>query len=102
VRVFYLRQLPNQHGKGIERERLVVYSAAGKEVATAHVWLVEPDGTLRAGIRGCESFGWFDASRIFCRGSINPHMAIELIFDAQTGRELQEFEPASSGDRTTP
>ena len=30
-------------GKGQEIERLVVYSAGGKEVAVAHIWTVQPD-----------------------------------------------------------
>ena len=94
VRAFYFNPpSKSESNKGVEREKLIVYSAAGKEVATAHIWLVEPDGTMRAGIRGCESFGWLDLTRIFCKGTINPHQSIELIFDAQTGHELQEIDP---------
>ena len=56
-----------------------------------HVWLVEPDGTSRAGIRGCESWGWVDSTRLFCEGTINPNYGVYLVFDARTGRELQEL-----------
>jgi hypothetical protein len=78
-------------GAGEERERLVVYTASGAPVAVAHVWLVEPDGSRRAGIRGCEDWGWVDNTRLFCRGTINPSTEIYLVFDAKTGAELHEF-----------
>jgi hypothetical protein len=78
-------------GKGEERERLVIYTAGGARVAIAHVWLVEPDGTLRVGIRGCEDWGWVDSTRVFCRGTINPSTEIYLVFDAKTGNQLREF-----------
>jgi len=84
-------ELPGQQiGKGIERERLVIYSITGDRVAIAHVWDVEPDGTMRAGIRGCEIWGWIDAQKLFCEGSVNPHVGVYLTFDANTGRELGE------------
>lgn len=80
-----------QVGKGQERQRLVVFTYQGKKIAVAHVWLVEPDGTRRAGIRGCESWGWVDPARVFCQGTINPNDGVYLVFDAQSGRELQEL-----------
>jgi len=78
-------------GKGEERERLVIYTARGARVAIAHVWLVEPDGVGRAGIRGCEDWGWVDSTRLFCEGTINPSTGIYLVFEAKTGNELHEF-----------
>jgi|ERR1019366_4157598 hypothetical protein len=76
--------------KGTEIERLAVYTSAGEEVAVAHVWDVEPDGTMRVGIRGCESWGWIDPAKLFCAGSVNPHVSVCLTFDASTGREIDE------------
>ena len=78
--------------EGEERNRLVVYTADGAQVAVAHIWLIEPDGTRRIGIRGCEDWGWLDDTRLFCQGTINPSTAIYLVFDAQTGRELEELD----------
>ncbi len=78
-------------GQGQERERFVIYTSAGQQLAIAHVWLVQPDGAYRAGIRGCESWGWVDNARLYCEGSINPHVGIYLVFDAKTGAELNEF-----------
>ncbi|HXW16151.1 MAG TPA: hypothetical protein VEN79_16710 [Terriglobia bacterium] len=80
-----------QVGKGQERERLIIFTEQGKEIAVAHVWLVEPDGTYRAGIRGCESWGWIDPARVFCQGMINPNDGVYLVFDAKSGRELREM-----------
>ena len=80
-----------QVGKGQERERLIIFTEQGKEIAVAHVWLVEPDGTYRAGIRGCESWGWIDPARVFCQGMINPNDGVYLVFDAKSGRELREL-----------
>ena len=80
-----------QVGKGKDRERLEVFDAEGKAIAVAHVWLVEPDGTYRAGIRGCESWGWVDSTRVFCEGTINPDNGVLLVFDAKSGRELHEL-----------
>jgi hypothetical protein len=91
-RELYAVSEPGQQvGKGLERQRLVVYTKAGARVGIAHVWDVEPDGTPRVGIRGCESWGWLDNSRLFCEGSINPSTGIYLVFDARSGRELGEF-----------
>jgi hypothetical protein len=70
---------------------LIIYSAEGKEIAVAHVWLAEPDGTIRGGIRGCESAGWLNSALIFCKGTFNPYQSVELVFDAMTGQELQEI-----------
>ncbi len=78
-------------GKAEERERFIVYTGAGVQVAIAHVWLVEPDGTFRLGIRGCESWGWIDDSRLFCEGTVNPSTGVYLVFGARDGRELREF-----------
>ena len=78
-------------GNGQERQRLVIYTDAGVLTTVAHVWLVEPDGARRAGIRGCEAWGWVDESRIFCEGSINPSTGVYLVFDAETGAELHEL-----------
>ncbi len=78
-------------GQGQERERLEVFTEDGRKIAVAHVWLVEPDGTYRAGIRGCESWGWVDSARLFCQGSASPSVGIYLLFDARSGRELGEF-----------
>jgi len=80
-----------QVGKGQERERLEVFTEAGEKIAVAHVWLVEPDGTQRAGIRGCEEWGWVDATRLFCEGSIGPNVGVYLVFDARSGGELREL-----------
>lgn len=80
-----------QVGRGQERERLEVFTESGEKIAVAHVWLVEPDGTGRAGIRGCESWGWVDSSRVFCEGTINPNNGVYLVFDARSGRELREL-----------
>src|SRR5271169_5363662 len=80
-----------QVGKGQERERLEIFTEQGKQIAVAHVWLVEPDGTNRAGIRGCESWGWVDSARVFCEGIADPDNGIYLVFDARSGRELQEL-----------
>jgi len=88
----YAVDAPGQQvGNGQERERLVIFTEQGKEIAVAHVWLVEPDGTYRAGIRGCESWGWVDATRLFCEGTINPQYGVYLVFDARSGRELREL-----------
>jgi hypothetical protein len=59
--------------------------------AVASVWLIEPDGGRRAGIRGCERWDWIDNARLFCEGSINPSTGVYLIFDATSGRELREY-----------
>jgi len=80
-----------QVGKGQERERVVIFTDQGKEIAVAHVWLVQPDGTYRAGIRGCESWGWVDSTRLFCEGTINPNYGVYLVFEARSGRELREL-----------
>jgi hypothetical protein len=80
-----------QVDKGQERERLVIFTEQGKKIAVAHVWLVEPDGTYRAGIRGCETWGWVDSTRLFCEGTINPNDGVYLVFDALSGRELREL-----------
>jgi len=89
---WYALSAPGQRvGNGQERERLVVYTSADVQVAVAHVWLVEPDGTMRVGIRGCEDWGWIGATRLFCEGTINPSTGIYLVFDAKSGRELREL-----------
>lgn len=62
-------------GRGEEIEEVVVFDSENKEVATAHVWLTEPDGTLRVRIRGCEKLGWLDNARFFCEGTASPHIA---------------------------
>ncbi|HMD96811.1 MAG TPA: hypothetical protein VKM93_05700 [Terriglobia bacterium] len=80
-----------QVGKGQERERIEVFTENGEKTAVAHVWLVEPDGTQRVGIRGCEDWGWVDSTRLFCEGSINPNVGVYLVFDARSGRELREL-----------
>jgi hypothetical protein len=80
-----------QVGKGQERERLEIFTDQDKQVAVAHVWLVEPNGTNRAGIRGCESWGWVDSARVFCQGTADPDNGIYLVFDARSGRELREL-----------
>lgn len=88
----YVVDSPGQKvGKGQERERLEVFTERGEKIADAHVWLVEPDGTNRAGIRGCESWGWVDSTRVFCQGTISPDDGVYLVFDAKSGRELQEL-----------
>lgn len=80
-----------QVGKGQERERLEIFTEQGEKIAVAHIWLVEPDGTYRAGIQGCESWGWADSTRLFCEGTINPNYGDYLVFDARSGRELREL-----------
>lgn len=80
-----------QVGKGQERERVLIFTEQGKEIAVAHVWLVEPDGTNRTGIRGCESWGWVDSAMVICQGTINPNDGVYLVFDAKSGRELREL-----------
>lgn len=80
-----------QVGKGQERERLEIFTEQGERLSVAHVWLIEPNGTNRANIRGCEGWGWVDATRLFCEGTINPDHGDYLVFDARTGRELLEL-----------
>jgi len=77
-------------GRGEERERISVFSSEGKLVSVLHVWLTEPEGTDRVGIRGCESSGWIDSTRFFCDGSLNPSTGVYFWFDARTGKELGE------------
>ncbi len=81
-----------QVGKGEERERLEVFTERGDKIAVAHVWLVEPDGTQRVGIRGCEEWGWVDSTRLFCEGTVGPNVGVYLVFDARSGRELWELD----------
>jgi hypothetical protein len=80
-----------QVGKGQERERLEIFTEHGEQIAVAHVWLVEPNGTSRVGIRGCESWGWVDSKRVFCQGTVDPGNGFYLVFDARSGHELQEL-----------
>jgi hypothetical protein len=88
--LYAVAQAGQRVGEGEERERLVTYTNGGRQVAIAHVWVIEPDGTRRAGIRGCEDWGWVDNARLFCEGTINPSSGIYLVFDARTGKELLE------------
>ena len=88
--LYAIEQPGERLGPAEERERFVVYTAAGVQVSVAHVWLVEPDGTRRVGIRECEDRGWVDDARLFCEGTINPSTAVYLVFDARTGKELEE------------
>lgn len=63
-----------------------------------------PDGTGRVGIRGCESSGWIDSTRVYCEGTFNPSMVIYRWFDAMSGKEIGESfgsEFTWSPDRTT-
>jgi hypothetical protein len=78
-------------GKGETRGQVLIYTNAGVLVAVASQWLVEPDGTGRVGVRGCERWGWVDDRRVFCEGTINPSTAIHRVFDATSGVELGEF-----------
>jgi hypothetical protein len=89
-RLYYVLEAGQQAGKGEDIQRFVVYSDTGRQVAVAHVWLTEPDGTQRVGIRGCERSGWVDAARFYCEGSFNPSGLIYRLFDARTGSELAE------------
>src|SRR5579859_7367290 len=83
--ILYAVDSPGERvGKGQERERLVVFNQRGKKIAVAHICETEPDGTMRVGIRGCESWGWVDSTRLFCEGSINPSTGIYLVFDARS------------------
>jgi|ERR1017187_2680357 hypothetical protein len=77
-------------GQGEERERVSVFTSEGRPVSVLHIWLTEPDGTDRVGIRGCESSGWIDSTRFFCEGSLNPSTGVYRWFDARTGKELGE------------
>lgn len=77
-------------GQGEERERFSIFTSAGKLVSVLHIWLTQPDGIGRIGIRGCESSGWIDSTRFFCEGTLNPSLGIYLWFDARTGREIGE------------
>lgn len=79
--------------KSSERARLLIRAPNGEIVATAHVWLVDPKGNTRVDIRGCEEFGWIGNMRVFCQGSLGPRVSIKRIFEAKTGRELQEIGP---------
>lgn len=88
---YAVNEAGRQVGKGQEKERFVVYTARGAQVAVAHVWEVEPNASVRVGIRGCESWGWVDNARLFCEGSINPSTGVYLVFDARSGRELAEY-----------
>src|ERR1019366_7468205 len=88
----YAVSLPGKRiEKGEERERFVIYTERGEEIAVAHIWEIEPDGTMRVGIRGCERWGWIESTRLFCEGSINPSTGVYLVFDAKSGRELREL-----------
>ena len=88
----YAVSLPGKRiEKGEERERFVIYTERGEEIAVAHIWNIEPDGTWRVGIRGCERWGWIESARLFCEGSINPSTGVYLEFDAKSGRELREL-----------
>ena len=90
-RKLYAVELPGQKvGKGEERERFAIYDSEGKPVSVIHIWEIEPDGTYRVGIRGCEDQGWIDPGRFFCSGSINPSTGVYLFYDATTGKELGE------------
>jgi hypothetical protein len=88
--LYAVEQAGQRVGQGEERERVSVFTSAGKLVSVLHIWLTEPDGTLRVGIRGCESSGWIDSTRFFCEGTINPSTGVYLWFDAKTGKELGE------------
>jgi hypothetical protein len=76
--------------RGEERERFTVFTFQGRPISVLHIWLREPDGSYRTGIRGCESFGWIDSNRFFCEGSVNPSTGTHRWFNARTGKELGE------------
>ncbi len=77
-------------GKGEERQRFSIFTLGGRLVSVLHIWLTEPDGSRRLGIRGCESSEWIDSNRFFCEGSINPSTGVHRWFDARSGKELGE------------
>jgi hypothetical protein len=79
-----------KEGKGQEIDRFGIFTAQGTRVSVIHIWLTEPDGTGRVGIRGCERSGWIDSKRFYCEGSINPSTGIYRWFDATAGKELGE------------
>ena len=89
-KLYTVKEQGQRVGQGEERERFSVFTSEGKPVSVLHIWLTEPDGTRRVGIRGCESSGWIDSTRFFCEGSLNPSTGIYLWFDARTGEELGE------------
>jgi len=77
-------------GKGEEIGRFGIFTAGGNRVSVIHVWVTEPDGTGRVGIRGCEWSGWIDSTRFYCEGSVNPSLLVYRWFDATSGKELGE------------
>ena len=90
-KLYAVAQAGQKVGKGEEIGRFAIFRSAGDQPASIlHIWLTEPDGTARVGIRGCESFGWIDNTRFYCQGSINPSTGVYLWFDATTGKELGE------------
>jgi hypothetical protein len=87
----YAVRMPGEKiGKGNALERFEIHASDGKQVSVINIWVTEPDGTGRVGIRGCESFGWIDSSRFFCEGTLNPSTGIYRYFDAKSGQELAE------------
>ncbi len=79
-----------KEGPGEEMGRFGIFTTAGKRVSMIHVWVKEPNGTMRVGMRGCESSGWIDSTRFYCEGSGNPSMGIYRWFDVTSGKELGE------------
>ncbi len=77
-------------GQAEERERFSVFDINDKPVSVLHIWLREPNGTYRVGIRGCETSGWIDSARFYCEGTINPSTGVYLWFDARSGQEPGE------------
>jgi hypothetical protein len=91
-RALYAIRMPGEKvGKGIARERFGIYAANGKQISMIYIWETDPDGAVIAPeIRGCEKWGWIDASRLFCEGSSNPSTGVYRYFNARLGQEIGE------------
>src|SRR5260370_37481453 len=51
---------------------LGVMTGSGKAVSRVPVFATQPDGTIRAGMRFVEDFGWFSNHELYASGSANP------------------------------
>jgi hypothetical protein len=89
-KLYAVEETGRRIGKGEERQRFSVFTSGGRLISVLHIWLTEPDGVVRVGIRGCESSGWIDSNRFFCEGSINPSTGVYRWFNARTGKEIGE------------
>jgi hypothetical protein len=75
-------------GAGDARGRIVIHDAAGSLIATADLG---PRPGSAIGLGDCEQWGWLDEARVFCENSLNPSSALHLVFDAKSGKRLNEL-----------